>query len=79
MNKVQLAKTAATLIVGAGASGIVKDIIKYNTAPSTLTQKVTYAAGAVVLGSIVADVTRDYTSRKIDEGVALFNKHFYIK
>lgn len=67
MTKLEITKTAVSFVVGAGTSKIVVSIIKNNTQPENLTDTVTMTAGAIVLGTMVADVTKKYTDTKIDE------------
>lgn len=66
MTKLEIAKSATTFIVGTGASKIIASIIKNNTSPENLTDKVTMTAGTIVLGMMVADITRKYTDAQID-------------
>jgi hypothetical protein len=70
MTKIELTKQAATLVVGAGTTRIVTQVIKNNTNPQTVTDKVTMVAGAVVIGRMAADATEKYTSAKIDSAAA---------
>lgn len=67
MTKTDIAKTVTNLVVGAGTTRIVTQIIKNNTDPQTVTDQVTMTAGAVVLGSMAADASKEYTSAKIDQ------------
>jgi len=67
MNKLELAKTAISFVVGAGTSKIVTTIIKNNVQPENVTEQVTTVVGSVVLGSMVADASKKYIDTKIDE------------
>lgn len=67
MNKLELAKLAVSAIVGAGTTKIVVAIIKNNTDPEKITEKVAIAAAGFVLGSMAADASKKYTDAKIDE------------
>ena len=74
MDKIQLAKTGANAVVGLGTTRIVTQVIKNNTNPQTMTDKVTMVAGAVVIGQMAADATKKYTSAKIDAAVVQWKK-----
>lgn len=74
MNKLDLAKSAVSIVVGAGTSKIVGSIIKNNVSPEKLTDKVTIAAATFVVGAMVADATSMYTNAKIDELAAWCSK-----
>lgn len=67
MNKLDIAKMVTSFVVGAGTSKIVTGIIQNNTSPEKLTDQVAIVAGGVVLGSMVADLSKKYTNDKIDE------------
>lgn len=67
MTKLDLAKGVTSFVVGAGTSKIITQIIKNNTSPENVADTVTMTTGAVVLGMMVADVSRRYTDAKIDE------------
>lgn len=76
MNKLEIAKKAATIVVGMGATKIVGDIIKNNADPRHVGDTITIAAGSFVLGSMVADATRIYTNAKIDQAATWYNENF---
>lgn len=67
MTKLEITKAVTSFVVGAGTSKIITQIIKNNTSPENVTETVTMTAGAVVLGMMVADVSKKYTDTKIDE------------
>jgi hypothetical protein len=67
MTKLQIAKIAATTIVGFGTSKIVQSICLNNTQPDNLPDKVMVHSAALVMGMMAADLTRRYTDAKIDE------------
>ena len=67
MTKLDITKTVVSTIVGIGTAQIITAISINNTQPQKVTDKVTVTAGSVVMGYIAADVTREYTNRKIDE------------
>lgn len=73
MTKLEIAKSVTSFVVGAGTSKIITQIIKNNTQPENVTDTVTMTAGAVVLGMMVADVTRKYTDAKIDAAADWWN------
>lgn len=70
--KLEIAKTAVNVVVGAGTSKIVHTIIKNNVQPEKLTDTVSVAAGSLVLGSMVAEASKKYTSDKIDKLAAWY-------
>lgn len=70
MNTVQIAKAATKFIVGAGTSKIVHTIIKNNVDPQNTYDTVTVFAGSLVIGSMAANATQEYTDAKIDKFVA---------
>lgn len=67
MTKLEIAKGVTSFVVGAGTSKIITQIIKNNTQPENLADTVTMTAGAIVLGTMVADISKRYTDAKIDE------------
>ena len=67
MTKIDIAKRVVSTVVGLGATKVVNSIIVNNTNPKTVTDTVTIASASFVLGSMVADRTREYTDAKIDE------------
>lgn len=66
MEKIKIVKTVVNFIVGIGTGQIVRSIIQNNTNPEKVTEKVTIAAGSIVLGSMAADASKTYTDAKID-------------
>lgn len=66
MDKIATIKLVAQAVVGTGAGKIVKDIIKANTNAESKVDVVTYAAGSIALGGIVAEASKDYVGKKID-------------
>lgn len=67
MTKLELAKTAANIIVGAGTTKIVHQVIRNNTSPETVVDVATMMAGSFAIGGVVADASKSYTSAKIDK------------
>lgn len=63
-------KTGVSLVVGSGVTKIVAGIIKNNTSPTNIYQKVTIWAAAFVIGTIITDVSKNYTDEKIDDALA---------
>lgn len=76
MNKIAFAKNAVSLIVGTGTAKIVSSIISNNTNPENVVDKVTMTSASLVLGAMVADVTRRYTDAKIDQIATFVNDNF---
>lgn len=74
MKKLDVAKKAASLIVGSGVTCIVKGIIETNVETTTAAQKLSVAAAGVAIGGVVAEATSDYTDRMIDEAVNIWLK-----
>lgn len=83
MNKIAAAKLLTGLIVGSGTTKIVKTIVENNVniniaiknTPLKVLEKVTIAAGTLVLGAMAADVSKRYTDNKIDEVVAWYDEN----
>lgn len=75
MNKLELAKLAVSAVVGAGTTKIVVAIVKNNTSPDKITDKVAIAAGAFVLGSMAADASKKWTDSKIDGAAEWWNEN----
>lgn len=75
MKKLEIAKKTITTVVGFGITKIVKGIIENNVDTETLTSKVTVTAASTAIGYSLSELTANYTDTKIDEMVALYNKH----
>lgn len=75
MNKLDITKTVIGFVVGAGTTKIVTGIILHNTDPEKVTDKVAIAAAGVAIGSMTADLTKKYTSAKIDEIAEWWDKN----
>jgi hypothetical protein len=75
MDKLDITKSVASFLVGAGTSKIATDIIKNNVVPTNLYQKVTVVGAGVVIGMMAADGTKKYTTTKIDEAAAWWNEN----
>lgn len=79
MNKLDAAKNTVTAIVGFSTARVVRTIIANNTddeTDSTPTDKVAVEVSSLVLGAMVADATKEYTSRKIDSAVDWYKTTF---
>ena len=75
MTKIEFAKKAITFIVGMGTTKIASDIIKNNVDPQNVAEKVTVFAGGMVIGSMAADATKEYTGAKVDEMISWWRQH----
>lgn len=73
MKALEIAKFAASAVVGAGTSKIVHSIIDNNTEAEGAVDTVTIAAGSIVIGSMAADATKKYLDEKIDAAVAWYH------
>lgn len=74
MNKIDIVKKAATIIVGLGASKISSGIIKNNVAVESVIEKITVTSASIVIGMMTGEATRKFTETKIDEVVAAIDK-----
>lgn len=72
---IELTKTATGFVVSLGTSKIISSIIKNNTSANGVVDIVTIAAGTLVLGSMVGDISRKYTNHKIDEAVTWWSEN----
>jgi len=75
MNKIDVTKKVTSVVIVLGTGKIISAITKNNTSPDKLTDKVTMACAAYVLGMMVADATTKYTDAKIDELVQWWNEN----
>lgn len=75
MKSIAIAKKIVTTIVGIGTTKIIKSMIENNVDTDTIYQKVTVGSASVAIGYAVSETTSEYTDRKIDEAVALWQKH----
>jgi hypothetical protein len=75
MTKLDIAKKAISLTVGFGTSAIVGSVIKNNSAPENLPEKVAMPVAAFMLTMMVSDVTKRYTDAKVDEVVAWYHEN----
>jgi hypothetical protein len=74
MDKIAIIKKGVNIVVGVAVGKLVSNIIKNNTDPEKLTDKVAVITGGFVLGSMVADLSKTYTDEKIDEIVIWWNE-----
>lgn len=73
MNKLQVFKLVANLVVGSGTTTISNSIIRNNVQPSTVAEHISTAVASVVIGSMAQQATRSHTNARIDEAVAAWN------
>lgn len=70
MDKIGLVKLLANCVVSAGAGKILYGFVRNNTSPTSMRDKVTIYAAAVVVGSMVGRSLKAHTEIMIDETVA---------
>jgi hypothetical protein len=75
MKAIAITKKIVTTIVGIGTTKIIHDMIENNVDTDNVYQKVTVGSASVAIGYAVSETTSNYTDRKIDEIVELWNKH----
>jgi len=75
MNKAVVVKKVVSTVVGFGTAKIVKGIIESNVDTESVASKVTVTAASTAIGYSLSEMTSEYTDRKIDEAIALWNKH----
>ncbi len=64
-------KQIASLVVGAGAAKIVKNVVEANVKPQTLLDQTAVLAASAAIGGLVAKAAKKYTDEKIDEAAEL--------
>jgi len=74
-DKLAVAKKTVSTIVGFGITKIVKGIIENNVDTTTIPSQVTVTAASAAIGYSLSEITSNYTDRKIDEMVVLYDKH----
>lgn len=67
MTKIDIAKNIVTGIVGTSVTFTVQRVIVNNTNPETIIQKAETMVGAAVVGSMVAEQSKIWTGKKVDE------------
>lgn len=77
MIKTQIAKQIVSTVIGIGTTKIVNAIITNNIALNQVkvTDKVAIIGAGVVIGSMAADKTKEYTDAKIDEAITWWKKN----
>lgn len=75
MKKLEIVKKTVTTVVGFGITKIVKGIVENNVDTETITSKVTVTAASTAIGYSLSELTANYTDKKIDEMIELYNKH----
>lgn len=66
-NKVALARLAVHLVGAAGVSKVVNDIISNNTSIETTADAVKVWAGAIVIGSMVAEQAQKHVDTRMNQ------------
>lgn len=74
MEKIAIVKKAVTFVVGVGTTQIVRTVIQKVVEPETVKDRILVGAGSMAIGGMVADATKSYTNRQIDEVVTLWNE-----
>lgn len=74
ITKTYIAKRLVSAVVGYGASRIVHQVIQNNVEPETTHELVAIKSTEYLAAYVAADVTKDYTDRKIDEIIAWFDQ-----
>jgi len=67
MNKFDIAKKIAKILVGTSTSFTVAHVIKQNADPKNALQTAEILIGAASLGMVAAQLTEEYTGRLFDE------------
>ena len=80
MTPVQITKVVSRFVVGLSTGACVGAVVKNNVAPPENTiQKVETEVGSYVVGAMVADVSRVWVDRKIDNAVLWINQNIALK
>lgn len=74
MNKLEVTKKVASVIVGLGTSKVTSDIIRNNAQPRHLIDQISIFAASLVVGSMAAEKTQEHTGVMIDEVATLVTK-----
>ena len=74
MTKTELAKAIVGIVIGSGTAKVVKEIIKNNVSPDSVTDKAAIMIASYVLGAIAADSSKGWTDAKIDKIIAEWTK-----
>jgi hypothetical protein len=74
VNKIEVFKKAVKIVISAGASTIVRQIIENNVETERTIDKVTVPIASVAIGGAVGNIAGQYTDAGIDEAVEFWNK-----
>lgn len=74
MKKIDVFKKTVKLLIGVGASTIVKQIIDNNVEAEKTIDKMAVPVASIAIGGAVGKVAGEYTDDMIDEAVELWNK-----
>ena len=70
MDKTKLAKEAAGFVIGGCTAKIIKDLIKNNVTPDSVTDKVALIVATFALGAMAREATKEWTDAQIDKIIA---------
>jgi hypothetical protein len=73
MEKIKILKRAIRLVVTAGSSVIIRQLIENNVEAERTIDKVTVPLASVAIGGAVGNYAGNYTDAFIDEAVKTFN------
>lgn len=79
ITKTLIAKRAVTWIIGAATGNLIRQIIKNNVEPDSVTDKAAVVIGSYVLGAIAADAAKKWTDAEIDKLVEWYKELVYGK
>lgn len=71
--KIAIAKGAAQFVVGFSTGSVIKAVINNNVRPETNLEKAETAVGSYVVGGMVADVSKLWIGKRIDDAVIWYN------
>lgn len=74
MQKLEIAKSIAAIIVGAGTSRITNGIISNNVSTENAIDKVTVTGASIVIGAMAGKATKSATNDMVDEIVDAIEK-----
>jgi hypothetical protein len=74
MNKIDLTKKLANMVVGLGTVRIARDIIRRTAMPRGFLDNVSIAIASTVIASMASDATKNHVGKKIDEAVEWWQK-----
>lgn len=70
-----VAKFVASAVVMSGTTKIVHSIISRNTTPEKITDTVTIAAASWAIGGMMAEKTKEYTDKTIDDIAEFYHEN----